>query len=187
MTTPLHSRLSALLAERNRAAAEVKAELHAVAGTEATRLHLNGLRQQYTEANDHFCDLMLANAEEILAALADRDHLAGELAQRTKECQTCEGFELQEREARRQLKEAGVDATLAEVTTVAHGITVLRADRDRLAGENKNLLELLRLVYPHIPNNAIDREKAENHRVAECYLRNMVGAVLFLRNKDTTK
>ena len=58
-------------------------------------------------------------------------------------CPACDLLELQEREARKQLKEAGVDATLVEVTTVEFGITVLRQERDRLAAELAEALDML--------------------------------------------
>jgi hypothetical protein len=68
----LVGRLESALKARDEAAARVKSELHAVAGTNCSRSALDLYRREYGEANDLFCDLLIMNAATIVAALKDR-------------------------------------------------------------------------------------------------------------------
>jgi len=58
--------LKSAMAERNTTAERVKTELRAVAGTDVSRVALDGYRQQYASAAGHFEDLVVRHAEALI-------------------------------------------------------------------------------------------------------------------------
>lgn len=79
----------------------------------------------------------------------------------------------------------------------ANHATICEADREFYAAASpavvlglcsrvRELEGLLRLVQPHIPPSAIDYERAQNHKVRDCYLRDMVADALQSQPSEST-
>ncbi len=157
---PVHhlvGRLESALKARDEAAARVKAELHAVAGTDCSRVALDLYRREYNEANDLFCDLLLMNAAAVVGALKAQTHAAD----------IVESIRAIAREAGWAI---GVHGSMVQHFKNA-----------------SDAVRLLRLVLPHIPPTAIDGEKARTRRVSECYLNTAVRELIAAYEESNAK